>query len=481
MSSLQWVDKYKPVKIEDIIGNKKPIQEIYNWLKVFTKEKKPGSNFKNSILISGPPGIGKTSTAHIILKEFGFNVIEFNASELRTSKILSEKIITILSGKSVQMMFNKNIRTAIILDEIDGIESKKECSSTDIAEYINYSYLQKCKKIKGKNKSALKKQLLKNCINNNPIICICNYTGKSVQSLLKEVIHIKFNSPSDNDILNILTKINTNEQLNINNAILNLLVPHCQNDMRRSIYILEYISGFIKKDHNISNKKVLDIINNLGHKDMDIGLYEAIHTIFFTYDSSMETLLNSYNADTNFVPFIIHENFINFIDKNTQGSYSDKLDECIRYYEYLTYSQMFKNHLFGMWFITEYIGFLSCYYPNFIIKNSNLKNTPKDTNIQKSALISKYNYRYYNLKSINFLCKKLSIDIDNFHIFASLLIHSVFSSEKTLSRYIDFLNKRRFTFKEFEKILKLSPYFDKYSKKWTKKYQKDLLSMFNEN
>ena len=45
---------------------------------------------------------------------------------------------------------------------------------------------------------------------------------------------------------------------------------------------------------------------------------------------------------------------------------------------------------------------------------------------EKSAMISKYNYRYYNLKSINHLCKKLDIDINNFQIISIFAVYNVF-------------------------------------------------------
>ena len=148
----QWVDKYKPQSSNDIIGNKKTILKIKDWLKIFRDPSNITPTFKNAILLSGPPGIGKTTMAHILLKEHDYNIVEFNASELRTSKIISQKLKNIISGKSVKMMFNKDIRTGVIMDEIDGIESKKECSSNDLIEYINYTNIQYQKKIKLENK-----------------------------------------------------------------------------------------------------------------------------------------------------------------------------------------------------------------------------------------------------------------------------------------------------------------------------------------
>ena len=158
MEFSQWVDKYRPEKFGYFIKCKRN-QTIQNWLENFkTKKIKDYKTFKNGLLISGPPGIGKTSTAHILLKEAGFDVIEFNASELRTSKQICGKLEQILSAKSIKMMFNKDIRTGIIMDEIDGIESKKECSSSDIIEYLNYESTKYYKNLQHKTKKKLKKK-----------------------------------------------------------------------------------------------------------------------------------------------------------------------------------------------------------------------------------------------------------------------------------------------------------------------------------
>ena len=483
MSELLWVDKYKPKTINDIFGNVQNIKKIKNWLKVFTGEIKPPKDFKNCVLLSGAPGIGKTTIAHLILKESDYNVIEFNASELRASKIISEKLNTILSGKSIKMMFKKDIKTGIIMDEVDGIESKRECSATDLSEYINYSHLRETAKLKRINKGlkkADKKKIESICVNNNPIICICNFLNKSVTPLLKDVIHIKFTEPTENDVMQLLKKINTNEKLGLNDIILNLLTPYCQNDLRRTINIIEYVGGYVLKNKNVGNSDIIKFINKLGSKDMDIGLFEAINTVFFSYEESDDILLNCYHTDQNFVPFIIHENFISFIDNNTNEKYEDKIDICLSYYDFLTTSQLFKDRVFGNWYISEYIGYLTSVAPNLLIKNSKLKNTPTMTNLEKSALISKYNYRYYNLKSINFLSKKLNLDMLNFQLFAALVVNTVFNSPKYIHKFLDYIISNKITFKEFEKIMKLSPCFENYIKKWTKKYQKDLVSKFDD-
>ena len=275
-------------------------------------------------------------------------------------------------------------------------------------------------------------------------------------------------------------KINDGEKLGINDSILNLIIPYCQNDLRRSVYILEYISG-IKNKSSTKNAELLRIIQNLGSKDMDIDLYSAINKIYFDYNQDISELVQNYQADQTFVPYIIHENFIDFIDKNTHGTYSEKLDNCINYYKNLTDSQLFRNNMFGNWIISEYTGILSCVYPNAIIKNTNLKNTPSFTKFEKSALISKYNYRFYNLKAINIISKKLEIDISNFHIVSSFLLYSIFTNQNLLPYQIKYLKSKNITFKEFEKIMKLAPSFSEYSGIYTKKFQKNVISIFDNN
>ena len=85
--SIQWVDKYRPKTSNDILGNADNIIQIKEWLQNFKdKQIHNQKTFKNAILISGSPGIGKTTAAHIMLKEAGFDTIEFNVQNREHQK-----------------------------------------------------------------------------------------------------------------------------------------------------------------------------------------------------------------------------------------------------------------------------------------------------------------------------------------------------------------------------------------------------------
>lgn len=54
----------------------------------FKKPGKDGMGIYRAILISGPPGIGKTTAAHLVAKLQGYDVVEMNASDTRSKKLI---------------------------------------------------------------------------------------------------------------------------------------------------------------------------------------------------------------------------------------------------------------------------------------------------------------------------------------------------------------------------------------------------------
>ena len=82
-NDLLWVEKYRPKKIEDIIGNEEAKATFVEWLKSKRQTKK-------AVLLYGPPGVGKTALVNAAAKEFGFTIIEMNASDTRSEKAINE-------------------------------------------------------------------------------------------------------------------------------------------------------------------------------------------------------------------------------------------------------------------------------------------------------------------------------------------------------------------------------------------------------
>ena len=63
-----WINKWRPKSIDEIIGNKLAISKIESWISNFDKKS------KNTIVITGLHGIGKTLITKLLLDKYEYNI-----------------------------------------------------------------------------------------------------------------------------------------------------------------------------------------------------------------------------------------------------------------------------------------------------------------------------------------------------------------------------------------------------------------------
>ena len=69
-----WPDKYRPRRSQDLVGNEAAIRSLAAFLKGWSASTTPPAT--RAALLSGPPGVGKTSAATILCREAGFHAVE---------------------------------------------------------------------------------------------------------------------------------------------------------------------------------------------------------------------------------------------------------------------------------------------------------------------------------------------------------------------------------------------------------------------
>jgi len=113
MIKLMWSEKYRPKNLLDLIGNEEAKESMINWLGKWMKGTKP-------VLLVGPPGIGKTTLATICAKQFRYDLIGLNASDIRNKQRIQEILGPILGNASVLGS------PMIFVDEVDGIHGRSD-------------------------------------------------------------------------------------------------------------------------------------------------------------------------------------------------------------------------------------------------------------------------------------------------------------------------------------------------------------------
>jgi replication factor C subunit 1 len=195
-----FVTKYKPTTIEEIIGHREQIQQLGKWLSEFPGEKR-------GVLIIGPPGIGKTTMAHLISTRLGYKVAEYNASDTRSIKSLE--------GLGLQRLYKE----VVIMDEIDGLSERG--SVGEIADCIKTSQV--------------------------PIICIANDKPPKLKAISNVTLEIKCSRPLPTTIATALSK----RIPGTTKAQIERLCEQSGNDIRSILNTLDFGNGYKDKQYDM--------------------------------------------------------------------------------------------------------------------------------------------------------------------------------------------------------------------------------------
>ena len=264
--NLLWVEKYRPQRISDVIGNELAKTTFIKWLKNKRRRKK-------AVLFFGPAGIGKTSLVQAVANEYNFKIIEMNASDTRTKKAINKMGIPATSFVALDQFSSKTKGKILFLDEVDGVFGQQDRGGIGAIVKI------------------VKESLI-------PVIMAANDTEiKKLRPLKKVCKLIRFHPIRIPLIISLLRKICILENINAEFEALERIAQNSLGDIRSAINDLQCISEG-KNVLRFEDTKYLTLRNK------DINMYESIMGVF-SAESIRDANIILSRSNVNFDDFLL--------------------------------------------------------------------------------------------------------------------------------------------------------------------------------
>ncbi|XP_031444344.1 replication factor C subunit 1 isoform X2 [Phasianus colchicus] len=305
--TLLWVDKYKPASLKAIIGQQGEqscANKLLRWLRSWHKNtsedgqaktnkpggKDDGASFK-AALLSGPPGVGKTTTASLVCKELGYSYVELNASDTRSKNSLKEVVAESLNNTSIKDFCSGTSSSVsgkhvLIMDEVDGMAGNEDRGG--IQELIG---LIRHTKI--------------------PIICMCNDRNHpKIRSLVHYCFDLRFQRPRLEQIKGAMMSIAFKEGLKIPPPAMNEIILAANQDIRQ---VLHNLNMWCAKEKSLTYDEAKTDASR-AKKDIKLGPFDVVRKVFAAgEEASRMSLIDKSDLffhDYSLAPLFVQENYV---------------------------------------------------------------------------------------------------------------------------------------------------------------------------
>ncbi|KAL7057282.1 hypothetical protein AAHC03_019397 [Spirometra sp. Aus1] len=324
-----WVEKYRPKLRRQLVGQNgpaSPANRLFNWLSSWREDYAAGHKAKGyssappwaagnssdngswarAALLSGPPGIGKTTTAMVVCAELSLSTIELNASDTRSKRSLQEEVSEALAMRSLATMLTSKDQASqlsshvLIMDEVDGMAGSEDRGGMqELIAVIKTSRV--------------------------PIICLCNdRQSPKVRSLANYCLDLRFHRPRVEQIKAAVLSLACRESVTIGQQVLEEIIAASNQDMRQVINSVQMWC---------TDGKAVDKEISMGaagaQKNLRLGPFETIRKVFSpdiggggarkTTPASFADSLDLFFQDYSLGPLFVQENYVNVRPLNAKG------------------------------------------------------------------------------------------------------------------------------------------------------------------
>jgi replication factor C large subunit len=278
--TVPWVEKYRPKRVSEVIGNKEAIEAFLNWMASWEK----GRPSKKAAFLYGPAGVGKTSLVIAYATEKGYDLVEVNASDWRTA----EKVKAIV-GSACEFATLDGMRKRIVLvDEVDGIAGQEDAGGIPAI------------------RDAIEKTKV-------PIVLIANDPWSPRLATIREMCEmIEFKHVPKNLIISHLRKICALEGLECSDDVLKAIAERSNGDVRSAINDLQALAMAGPKIDGST-------LAALGYRDRVKEIFSALVQVFHA-KSIKDAWASTENIDVDI------DTFFNWVLDNAPQQLTDPED-----------------------------------------------------------------------------------------------------------------------------------------------------------
>lgn len=374
------------LNINTILNRDENATSIKDVLRAF-EQNKNNVLFKKGIYVYGDPGTGKTTFVTNILKELNYDIIKYDAGDIRNKSVIDDITKHNMSDKNIMSLFNKKVKKiAIIMDEIDGMNNGDKGGINTLIKLIR--------------PKKTKKQKLEE-VTMSPIICIGNYrVDKKIKELMKVCNTVELKTPT---VVQLNTMIQTLLPT-IDVVTKNKIIDFSQGDLRK----LTNIYNIYKNNPSVFHDEFIDTIFQLkSYNDDTKKITQKLVNNYYSIDEHFN-IMNE--TDRTSVGLLWHENIIDVIDKIDKKTsipfYINQLENvCFAdYIDRITFQKQ-------IWQFNEMSSLIKTFKNNKLYHDTFKKKSKfNPAEVRFTKVLTKYSTEYNNSLFIQNLCQQLGMD-----------------------------------------------------------------------
>ena len=307
-----WTERYRPTTLSEVRGNNKARDALQEWAEGWDDHREP-------VVVHGAPGVGKTSAAHALANDMGWEVVELNASDQRTAD-------------DIERFAGRASRNATLAGSAGGSGASSGSGGGDGSDGRQLIVLDEADNIHHQYDRGGKRavtRLLKDA--GQPIVLIANEYYDMSNGLRNAAREIEFRDVSARSIVPVLRDVLRKEGIEFDEPALERIADDNDGDLRAAIKDLQATAE--------DRDRVTVEVVTTGSRNRAVGLFEFLDAVLKEEESAEAALRTAYDVDET------PEDLLQWVEDKVSLVYEGR--ELARAYEFLANAEVWTSRVYA--------------------------------------------------------------------------------------------------------------------------------------